>query len=127
MIKCIVVLMLLIVSCKRDQPVVDNTSLDSAWAINRSKYNYTQDVKIEENEWKVISSIKPEDTTNILKVMYKDEIGLQTQYVYCKIIWQSRKSGDYKCTAPWMDKFKIIKSSNILELDIHTIDKKDAP
>jgi len=87
--------------------------------------NNSTQVDSQENEWSLLSYIQPDDLENALAVIYKDEMGFNNHVVYCMVIWESKKTGDYKCTASWIDKFELIKKSNILSIKIDIV-KKDS-
>jgi len=82
--------------------------------------------QIDAVEWELVSNIPEGDTNKVLEVSYKDELGLHTNTIRCAVVWKSKKTGDYKCTAPWISRFKCIKNSNILDFEVKVIDRDSA-
>ena len=129
----LVMLLLFIFSstvCNRntEQFLSKDTAHSTAQGI-RIKRHMTQNdtlsrLKTDKSEWRLVSSIPAGDTSKAIKVSYKDEVGLSTYTILCAIVWENIKTGNYKCTAPWIDKYKLIIRANILDLEIQVVDKE---
>ncbi len=70
-----------------------------------------------ENPWSVVSYI-PEDSTNVLKIEYTNELGMKTTD-FCRAIFES--SGAYKLVAPWMGPGKVLQKANITDIQISDV------
>lgn len=110
----------------------DKTSNDESSEISEERWNeYYNTIGTEldkdSKEWQLNLFISPEDSGKMIMVSYSDELGLKNKTIYCKVLWKSKKTGDYKCTAPWINGHKLIKSNNILDLDIEIINMDSIP
>jgi hypothetical protein len=119
----VVVIFVLSMFCADRKKISEISSYDAA----RSNYLSTSTTQLDahSNDWELLTYIGPSDTTKALAVVYKDEIGFSQNVVYCMVVWTCKKTGDLKCTAPWIDKFHLIKKSNILDLRIDVVTKSD--
>ena len=73
------------------------------------------------NEWRLVGSVGIDDTLTALAITFSSEIGLDQSTVFCRAIWEDKKTGDYKCTAPWIGNFYLIKKSNLLFISIDRV------
>ena len=90
----------------KDQPKKDSIYLMSL---------YRHSTQIDSNEWKLISSIPPKDTSNVLFLVYKDEVGFSLNDVYCMAIFENKKGTEYKLVAPWLNSMIVQKSNLLME------------
>ena len=73
-----------------------------------------------ENEWKVIKSVPPEDTDGLVRVMYKNELGLRYTN-HCMAVFESPSK--YKLVAPWLGSGKELLKGNITEFQMFDASK----
>jgi len=73
--------------------------------------------------WSLRASISPDDTINVLKMSFTDELGLITKSYYCKVIFENTKSREYKLVAPWIKGAIVLQKTNILSDKIETVHK----
>jgi hypothetical protein len=88
--------------------------------------NKPSEVNPDKRTWTVEESITPEDSNSVIKVIYSDEVGFSKHTIYCNVVWVEKKAGNYKCTAPWIGKYKLIKKSNILDIEFKKVSKEEA-
>lgn len=86
---------------------------------------FTESVKIVPNDWKVHTSISPEDTSNIIEVTYDQKYG-RTIHLYCMAVFENEKKNKYRCVAPWLGK-KEIERSNVNDFQTRIIPKVQVP
>jgi len=74
--------------------------------------------KIEKNDWIVLTSIKSDDTLNIIEVCYQEKYGLE-RVVFCTAIFENQKLGEYKCISPTLN--LILQKSNLNSFQTKTV------
>lgn len=105
-----VLIMVLGVSCSRNS---DDEARAAAYkAHNEARQDFYEQIEKERREWTVRASIQPGDTTSVLMLKYRDEIGLTEQVAYCMAIFENAK--EYKLVAPWIHTDIRIQKSNML-------------
>lgn len=67
-----------------------------------------QQSSIEKNDWSVFSTSKD---SSFLKVSYQEKYGFE-KTVYCKVIFENTKTGEYKCISPELGCL-ILQKSNL--------------
>lgn len=99
--------------CSNNKKVDNAPSIvnkDSIYAMNF----YRDHTNVVPYEWKLISSIPPKDTSNVLVVVYKDEMSTFNE-VYCMAVFENSKGTEYKLVAPWLNNMIIQKSNLLME------------
>jgi hypothetical protein len=81
-------------------------------------FSVFEEPKIEKNDWVTFSSINPDDTLNVLKVVYQEKYGLE-KTIFCKAIFDNTKTAEYKCVAPWLS--LILQKSNLNSFQFETV------
>jgi hypothetical protein len=93
--------------------------------VNNFKDSLQNNQPIKENDWVFFASIKPEDSLNVLKVTYQEKYGLEKE-IYCTAVFENKKTGEYKCIAPWMPNH-VLQKSNLISFDPKEVSKKEMP
>ena len=100
--------------------VVILTTIVYNWNRNPGSFSIFEGPKIEQNDWTPFASIQPNDSLNVLKVVYQEKYGSE-KTIYCKVIFDNTKTAEYKCVAPWLD--LILEKSNLNSFKFSTISK----
>jgi hypothetical protein len=86
---------------------------------------YKNSTQIDKNEWKLKNTIQSNDTINVIKFLYRDEVGFSIDSVFCMAIFENIKGTEYKLIAPWLGAGMIIQKSNLLMEKSLLISKKE--
>ena len=78
---------------------------------------------IDQPEWSIRSFIAPNDSNYVLRITYTDEMGLVNKAYFCKVVFENKKTREYKLVAPWIDNAIILQKTNILSDRIDKIHK----
>ena len=91
-------------------------------AHNDARQKFYESVEKEHREWKVRAAIQPGDTSQVIVLRYRDEIGLTEQTVYCMAVFENAK--EYKLVAPWIHTDVRIQKANVLGDELETVKRK---
>jgi len=79
----------------------------------------------DESDWVIHASVPPTDTVNVIKFTYTAEMGLVQKTVYCMVVWENNKTGQYRLIAPWIDKFVTIQKANLQDTNPELVPKSE--
>ena len=82
--------------------------------------SFSKDTFVQRPDWTVRAAVPPSDTSSVLEVQYRDEIGgLQT--AYCMAMFENEKTKEYLLVAPWMSGSLKIQKANLLSDLVKTV------
>jgi len=90
-------------------------------SVNLTTYTAVDSLQIEKNPWELLTSIEPEDTNNIFKVVWDQKYGI-TKTSYCLAIFENVEQDQYKLIAPWLNTV-IIEKQNIININFYKVNK----
>jgi len=84
---------------------------------------YQDSTNIEPNDWVQSTSIKPEDSLNIIKVDYQEKYGSE-KTAYCMCVFENSKTGEYKCVSPKLGSL-VLQKSNLISFQFTIVPKTE--
>lgn len=104
-------LLLVGISCtKKESTTQELSKQDSIYQM----MVYKNSTQLEDNGWKLKSSIPINDTCSVMKFLYRDEVGFSLDSVFCMAVFENIKGTEYKLVAPWLGAGMVVQKSNLL-------------
>jgi len=75
---------------------------------------YKNNTQLDNNGWRLKSSIPVNDTCSVMKFIYRDEIRFSIDSIFCMAVFENSKGTKYKLIAPWLGAGTVIQKSNLL-------------
>jgi hypothetical protein len=80
---------------------------------------YVPQKEEEKNDWSVVSAIKENDSLQKIQVIYQEKYGAE-KTIYCKVVFENIKTGEYKCLSPEIGTL-VLQKSNLNSFKISRI------